>query len=436
MAGGNQEGDSRAVALVGGRLIDGTGKDPLEDSVVILDGPIIQETGRKDEVKIPADAEIIDVCNLTVMPGMIDCHCHISITNWNIQQRLFTPRTVELFQTAEMMERTLHAGFTTIRDAGTLNDVGLGQAVEMGLIEGPRLVAAASLVQTGGHFDMHYPSGAELPFLGGGYGGEVCDGVPEVTKAARKVLRQGFDFIKVATSGGFGYPSSRPVHTEWTLDELKAIVHEASARGKGVMAHAINNQGIRNALVAGVWSVEHGTCLDDETIQMFLDKGTYLVPTLSINEEMYLEPDEGQQDGFAPVCQRTVDELAAVALKSFKRAAEAGLKIAVGSDAITEEMHGKNAGELALLVRHGLTPMEAIVAATKTAAEACRVDNKVGTLEVGKAADLLVVKGDPLSDISVLQDKSKLLLVMKEGRACVDKMADWSLASTSAADSV
>jgi imidazolonepropionase-like amidohydrolase len=420
---GSEVRRERVVALVGGRLIDGTGKDPLDNSVVIVDGPVIQKTGKKDKVKIPPDAEIIDVCDLTVMPGMIDAHCHISITIWNIGKKLFTPRTVELFQTAQMMERTLHAGFTTIRDAGTLNDVGVRQAVEMGLIEGPRLVAAASLVQTGGHFDMHYPSGVQLPFLGGGYGGEICDGVPEVTKAARKVLRDGFDFIKVAASGGLSYPSSRPEHTEWTLDELKAIVHEASARGKGVMAHAINNQGIKNALEAGVWSVEHGTCLDDETIQMFLDRGTYLVPTLSTGE-MYFGPDEEEEGGFAPVSQREVDELTTVGLESFKRAVEAGVKIAAGTDAISEEMHGENAGELALLVRHGLTPMEAIVAATKTAAEACRVHDKVGILEVGKLADLLVVKGDPLIDISVLQDASRLLLVMKEGFACVDRMAD------------
>jgi imidazolonepropionase-like amidohydrolase len=396
----------------------------LEDSVVILDGPVIQETGKKNKVKIPRGAEVIDICELTVMPGMIDCHCHISIITWNLGEKLFTPRTVELFQAAEMMKRTLGAGFTTIRDAGTLNDVGFRQAVEMGLIEGPRLVAAASLVQTGGHFDMHYPSGVQLPFLGGGYGGEICNSVPEVIKSARKVLRQGFDFIKIATSGGFGYPSSKPEHTEWTLDELKAIVHEASARGKGVMAHAINNQGIRNALLAGVWSVEHGACLDDETIQMFLDSGAYLVPTLSIGEEMYVEPDEGQQEGFAPICQREVDELNAVALQSFMRAAEAGVKIALGTDALCEEMHGRNALELELLVRHGLSPMEAIIAATKTAAEACRVDDKVGTLEVGKAADLLVVDGDPLSDISLLQDQSRLRLIMKAGCAYVDRMAD------------
>ena len=140
MAERSQEGESRVVALAGGKLIDGTGKDPLDNPVVILDGPLIQRTGKKEEVNIPPDAEIIDVCDLTVMPGMIDCHCHISITNWNIQQRLFTPRTVELFQTAEVMRRTLSAGFTTIRDTGTLNDVGLSQAVELGLIEGPSIL--------------------------------------------------------------------------------------------------------------------------------------------------------------------------------------------------------------------------------------------------------------------------------------------------------
>lgn len=422
MARGNQKAEGNTVALVGGTLIDGTGKDPLEHSVVIIDGPVVQDTGKKGQVKIPRDSKTIDISGQTIMPGMIDCHCHISITTMNIERRLFTPRTVELFQTAEMMKRTLHAGFTTIRDAGTLNDVGFRQAVEMGLVEGPRLVVAAALVQTGGHFEMYYPSGVELPFLGGGYGGEICDGVPEVRKAARKVLRQGFDFIKVATSGGVGYPVSKPEHAEWTLDELKTIVYEASARGKGVMAHAIDNRGIKNALLAGVWSVEHGSCLDDEAIQMFLDSGTYLVSTLLI-DEMLLGPGEGEREGFAPVCQAEMDRLISVTLESFKRAAEAGVKIAVGTDAINEEMHGENAGELELVVRNGLTPMEAIVGATKTASEVCRVDDKVGTLEPGKLADLLVVNGNPLNDISILKEKSRLLLIMKEGYTYADRLA-------------
>jgi imidazolonepropionase-like amidohydrolase len=421
---GTRTQDRRVRALVGGTLIDGKGSEPLPNAVVVLDGPVIREVGRKCKTKIPPGAEAVDVSGLTVMPGMIDCHCHISITTWSVREKLSTPRTVELFQTAEMLKRTLHAGFTTIRDAGTLNDVGFRQAIEMGLVDGPRLVSAASLVQTGGHFDMHFASGVDLPFLGGGHGGVVCDGVPEVIKATRQALRQGFDFIKIATSGGFGYPSSRPEHTEWTMDELRAVVHEASARGKGVMAHAISSQGIRNALVAGVWSVEHGTCLDDETIQLFLDKGSYLVPTLLVNEEMHTEPEGQSDDGYAPVCQGEVARLRQAAIDSLKRAARAGVKIALGTDALSEEMHGNNARELELLVRHGLTPMEAIVAATKTAAEACRVDGRVGTLEAGKAADLLVVKGDPLADISLLQDPSCLLLIVKGGDIYVDKVSD------------
>jgi imidazolonepropionase-like amidohydrolase len=406
------------AALVGGTLIDGTGTAPLEDSVLILSGSVIEEIGEKEQVRIPEGATVIDVSGKTIMPGMIDCHCHISITNLIIERRLFTHRTVELFQAAEMAKRTLHAGFTTIRDPGTLNDVGFAQAVEMGLIDGPRIVSAGALVQTGGHFDMYYPYGVEMPFLGGGYGGEICDGVPEVQKAARKTLRKGFDFIKISTSGGVGYPVSKPDHEEWTSDELEAIVHEASARGKAVMAHAIGNQGIKSAIRAGVWSVEHGSFADDTTIQMLVDTGTYLVPTLDI---ILLLPDRKPGLGLAPLDQDQVERMRRAHLDSFRRAAAAGARIALGSDAIREEVHGKNARELEHMVRLGLTPMQALVAATKTASEACRVDDKVGTLEVGKLADLLVVDGNPLDDIRILQETSRLLLIMKEGHIYVDR---------------
>lgn len=403
--------------MVGGTLIDGTGKDPLDDSVVIVQGAALQAVGRRSEVRIPSEAEIIEVSGKTVMPGMIDCHVHISWTTSNVRQRLLTPKTVEIFQVAKMMKRTLSAGFTTIRDAGTLNDPGFRQALEMGLVEGPRLVVAGALIQTGGHLDLYYPSGVGLPLLAA----ETCDGVPEVQGAARKVLREGADFIKICTSGGTGLPVSRTEHIEWTLEELKAIVHEASARGKAVMAHAISTQGIKNAILAGVWSVEHGSCLDDEAIQMFMETGIYLVPTLSVDQAI-LQRTPG--DGWAPTSRAEAELIENYALESFKKAGAAGVKIAVGTDALSEEMHGKNAGELELFVRHGFKPMEAIVAATKTAAEACRVDDKVGTLEVGKLADLLVVNGNPLNDVSVLQDKSRLLVVMKEGRICVNRLVD------------
>jgi imidazolonepropionase-like amidohydrolase len=410
------EPQQAGVALVGGTLIDGTGRDPLEGSVVLVRGSLIEQTAKKEDVRIPRDLHVVDVTGKTIMPGMIDCHCHISFTTMNVEKRLLTPRTVELFETAKTMKRVLHAGFTTIRDAGTLNDVGFRQAVEMGLVEGPRLVVAGALFQTGGHFDQYYPRNVELPL----WGGERCDGVPDVQRAARKVLRKQFDFIKVSATGGAGYPGDSPEHTEWTLEELKAIVYEASARGKAVMAHAISNRGIKNAILAGVWSVEHGAFLDDEAIQMLLQSGTYLVPTLSIHED-YHEREEGITH--ATMSQHEVDRVRSAQVQSFRRAAAVGVRIATGTDAVREEMHGQNARELELMVRYGYTPMEAIVAATKTASEACRVDGIVGTLETGKVADLLVVDGDPLSDVSMLQDEDRLLLVMKEGRIYVDRMA-------------
>lgn len=403
------------VALVGGTLINGTGEDPVEDQVVVTDGSGIQAVGRKDEVEIPAGCEIIDVSGKTIMPGMFDCHCHVSLTTMSIEKRLFTPKTVETFQTAEMMKRTLHAGFTTIREPGILNDVGFREAVEMGLIEGPRLVLAGGIGQTGGHFDEYYPRDVELPF----FGVEMCDGVPAVQKAARRVLRKGFDFIKVCVTGGVASPADSPEYTEWTLEELKAMVYEASARGKAVMAHAEGTEGIKNAIRAGVWSVEHGSMLDDEAIQMFLDTGTYLVPTVVVFETLL---ERGEEIGLTPVSLAKAEKLRDVHIESFAKAAAAGIKIAVGTDPIDDQMHGKNARELERMVEHGFTPMQAIVAATKTSAEVCRVDDKLGTLEPGKLASLLVVDGNPLEDISILQEPSRLLVVMKEGTCCVNRL--------------
>jgi imidazolonepropionase-like amidohydrolase len=406
------------TALAGCKLIDGTGREPLEDSAVVVEGSYILEVGKRAQIRIPAGARIVDVTGMTVMPGMIDCHVHISITTMDVGQRLMTPRTVETFRAAEMMRRTLHAGFTTVRDAGTLKDVGFRQAVEMGLVEGPRLVIAGALVPTGGHFDVYYPHGVELPF----FGGERCDGVPEVRKAARRVLRQGVDCIKICTSGGSVYPGDSREHTEWTVEEVQAVVQEASARSKTVMAHAGNSQAVKNALLGGVWSVEHGSPLETDTIQMFLDRGTYLVPTLLPGQVLC---ERGEGIPHAGVSHLQMEERRLASAENFKKAVDAGLKIAVGTDALGEEAHGINARELELMVSYGLTPMEAIVAATKTASEVCRLETKVGTLEPGKLADLLVVDGDPLEDISILQDKSRLSLILKDGSIYVDEIAGW-----------
>ncbi len=401
------------LALVGGTLIDGNGQDPLAEAVVVIEGSTIRKVGKKGEVDIPADCETIDVTGKTIMPGMFDCHVHITAITVDIQKNLFTPKIVNIFQTAEMMKRTLRAGFTTIRDAGGL-DAGFRQAMEMGLIQGPRLVVAGVIGQTGGHVDSYFPSGVELNVEI-----EMTDGVPAVQRAARQRLREGYDFIKICTTGGIASPADAPEHTEWTMEELNAIVHEARARGKAVMAHAQGNQGIKNAIQAGVWSVEHGSILDDETIQMFLDTGTFLVPTLFIVEDI---SERGPEIGLTPVSMAKIEKIKHLHAKSFEKAAAAGVKIGLGTDIIDDVSHGKNARELELMVRHGFTPMQAIVAATKTSAEVCRIAEQVGTLEPGKWADLLVVDGDPLADITVLQDQSRLTLVMKEGQRYVDRL--------------
>ena len=322
--------------------------------------------------------------------------------------------TLETFQTAAMMKRTLRAGFTTIREPGIANDVGLRLAVEEGLVEGPRMVMAAGLGQIGGHLDDYYPRGLRVPLY---RGVEICSGVAEVQRATRMALAQGFDFIKVCATGGVASPADSPDYTEWTLEELKTIVGEATARGKAVMAHAEGSQGIKNAIRAGVWSVEHGSILDDEAIEMLLAAGTYLVPTLFIAEEIFAH---GKEMGLSDVAMAKIKTIKAVHAESFAKAAAAGVKIAVGSDAIDASMHGKNARELEYMVRHGLTPMQAIVAATKTSSEACRVSDRVGVIEPGKLADMLVIDGDPLADIRILQEAARLLLVMKEGTTYVD----------------
>jgi imidazolonepropionase-like amidohydrolase len=244
---------------------------------------------------------------------------------------------------------------------------------------------------------------------------QVCTGVTEVQAATRRIIRDGYDFIKICTTGDLQDP---PEHSQWTLEELNAIVYEASARGKAVMAHAQGAQGIKNAIRAGVWSVEHGGRMDDEALQMFLDTGTFLVPTLFIVEDIQVR---GNEIGL-PMTQKKYQEFGYLHTESFRRAAAAGVRIAVGTDALDENAHGRNAHELELMVRYGMTPMQAIVAATKTSSEVCRVNDKVGTLESGKLADLVVVNGDPLEDIAILQDQERLLVVMKEGKKCVNRL--------------
>jgi imidazolonepropionase-like amidohydrolase len=279
----------------------------------------------------------------------------------------------------------------------------------MGLVSGPRLVVSGMIGQTGGLMELRFPSGAQILNEDSW---RVCDGVEDVRKTMRKVLREGADFVKIFTTGGVVAPQGSPFVAEWSAPELAVIVEEASRWGAGVMAHAEGNAGIKSALRAGVTSIEHGDVLDQEAIDLFLATGIYLVPTLHIARVI---AERGDTAGLSESSKRKEERLAKEGEGSFRRACEAGVKVALGTDAFIAEMHGSNARELQLMTEEGgLSAMEAIVAGTKNAAGCCHLDDQVGTLEAGKLADLLIVDGNPLDDIAVLQDGERIA-VYKEG---------------------
>jgi imidazolonepropionase-like amidohydrolase len=399
------------TAIRCGTLIDGNGADPLRSATLVFDGDTIASLNRDGAV--PRDADVIDASHLTVMPGMIDCHVHLGSSTWGVQERLLTPFSLIVAHALNHARITLESGFTSVRDAaGTPR--GVRMAIDQGLFPGPRLrIAVSALSQTGGHGDSVMPNGAnirpvsELPFT-------VVDGVEEVRKAAREVLRAGADQVKVHTSGGVMSPNDEPGATGFSPDEIAAIVYEARAAGKTLMAHAQATQGIKNAVLGGIHSIEHGIYLNEEVVDEMKRRGTFLVPTL-VAPLWVIRRSEKDPASVPPYALRKAREVMADHQASFRLAVERGVRIAMGTDTGVGP-HGSNAEELERMVEGGMTPMQAIVATTRTAAECSSIAHLTGTLEVGKRADVLGVDGDPLSDIAVLQRKESLALIVSNGR--------------------
>lgn len=403
--------------LFNAQLIDGTGRAPVQDAAVLIQDETIVAAGPALDVTIPSgEVARIDAAGGTILPGMIDCHVHITSEIFPFGG-YFEPYTYRVLKTARYARATLNAGVTTIRDAGGA-DRGVQQAFDEGLIPGPRTQISVTMLSiTGGHGDEYSPWVGH-PLVNPLDVDGVCDGVDGVRKKVREVIRAGAQIIKVATTGGVISPTDSPEDAHFSDDELKAIVEEARMHG-GIraMAHAQGSAGIKNAVRAGFLSIEHGIYLDQEAIDLMLERDTYLVPTLIAPRAVLQARDEGLSvPDFAVEKTKRVLEAHA---QSIARAYQSGVKIAFGTDSGVGH-HGTNLEELSLLCSIGMTPMQAIMSATKTAAELLGMSHRIGTVEPGKLADLVISRTDPLSHIESLKDNDNIRLVMKGGHVVKD----------------
>lgn len=365
--------------------------------VLVTDG-LISDIVPAGSAQIPADAEVVDATGKTLTPGFVDCHVHFTTEGAGSLEAFTEPFTLQFYKSVAHMERTLAAGVTTARDAGG-SDAGLKAAIERGFVRGPRTFTAVSIMsQTGGHGDGFQPSGQcspmTTPHIGRPSG--VADGIDGVRTKAREILRAGADQIKICSTGGVLSAADDPRHSQFTEEEIAVIVAEAEAQGKYVMSHAQGTAGIKNAIRAGVKSIEHGIYLDDEAITMMVDRGVYLVPTL----QAPLAVIKGAEAG-AALPKALVDKarmVAEVHFESVRKAHEAGVRIAMGTDAGVGP-HGENLEEIELLAQVGLSAEEALAAGTSVAASLIG-DDSFGTLSVGKVADLVLHDAD-LSAVGV-----------------------------------
>jgi imidazolonepropionase-like amidohydrolase len=369
--------------------------------------------GRIAEVGTGLDGDQeVDVSGRTLLPGLFDCHTHPMYTDVDVMRMLQAPFSLRFFEAARNLKATLDIGITTIRDAGG-SDLGVKQAVEDGLIPGPRMhISIVMVSQTGGHGDQWMPCGAMIPYFYIEYPGaphNIVDGPEEMRRKVRELIRNGADVIKVATSGGVLSPRDDPRHPHFRDDELQALVSEASAAGRWVMAHAQGADGIKAAIRAGIRSIEHGVYLDDEAIELMLDRGTYLVPTLVAPGGVLLAAERGAQIPEASL--KKAREVIDIHRESITKAMAAGVKVAMGTDSGVTA-HGENLRELDLMTEVGMSPRDVLKATTLSAAELMGLEEELGSLEPGKRADIVVVQGDPF-DFKTLAERIEA--VYKDG---------------------
>jgi imidazolonepropionase-like amidohydrolase len=400
----------KSVTIRSVRVIDGNGRT-IERATVIIRGATIAAVGSDGDLPLPRETSKIDGRGLTLLPGLIDCHVHLclgaepDVVNAIAQE---TP-DLTLLKSSRAARQTLEAGFTTVRDVGSRNHsiFTLQRAIDTGLLPGPRIVAAGQAIcMIGGH----------ARFIG-----QEVEGVEQVRSAVRAQVTAGAAVIKVIASGGVLTAGTSPEEAQMTVEELRAAVEEAQRTGRKVAAHAHGSSGMKNAVNAGVHSIEHATLMDDEAAAMMRQQGVFMVPTLSA-----LATTAACRFGCG-VPDSALDKAKAMTKRhaiSFKHALRDGIQIAMGTDAGTPfNFHGENAQELERMVSFGMSPMQAILASTSAAAHLVGIQDQVGTIEKGKWADLLLFEGNPLRRIDLLRDRSRIIGVMQRGRFVAGPLA-------------
>lgn len=416
------------LVLKGKRLIDGNGGSALEDTAVLVDGKRITRVGPAAEIeaKAPPGAEVVDMGSCTLMPGLIDCHMHIEAFNILTTEN-YRVATFEVTPQLQMMQALLNAqvcfemGLTTLRSQGWIGHSGLltaealaiRDAIEHGFVAGPRLKISGWAAATGSHLDMILAANAPRP------AGTTGDGPWELRRLVRRHVMMGVDWTKTSASGGGGTDKEEPGVRNLSQEELNAIVEESHYAHKPVTCHCFTPESQKMAIKAGVDTLEHAVFTDDEALRVIVAGGKPVIPTLAHRTDRAIEVR--RRGGTPEFTLNKMKQLQPHCKETFQRMHQAGVKLAMGTDTQLDPEMGSQAIELEAYVSYGMTPMEAIQAGTRVAADALGIIKDVGTIDAGKYADIIAVDGDPLADIRILQQRERIRMVMKEGRIFVDK---------------
>ena len=409
----------KTVYIRAGRLFDGTSDNVRENVMIVVLGDRIQSVGPVAAVSIPAGATVIDLSHATVLPGLIDCHTHLGARadRYDEIYRFKDTPFQSAFAAVVHARKTLEAGFTSVRDVGSYPflAVDLRNSINEGLVPGPRIVASGPGISiTGGHGDLNnYSPQTQVHMFPAERDFQIADGVDQIRHVVRAQVKYGVDVIKILATGGVLSKGDSPGAPQFTPEELKAAAEEAHMAGRKIAAHAHGTQGIKNAILAGIDSIEHASLIDDEGIRLAKEHGVYLVMDI-YNDDYIL--GKAIEFGLPKENVAKEQEIGKKQRENFERAVKAGAKMAFGTDAGVYP-HGDNAKQFFYMVKYGMTPAQAIRAATSNAADLIGRAQDVGSVEAGKYADIIAVSADPLKDVRALENVG---FVMKGGTVVKD----------------